>query len=57
MRRMDNEAIIAGFSISMDGKLVECDNESNAAVTHTNNTNKMSASFTWTATACRDPSD
>ena len=51
MRRTDNDAIIAGFSISMDGKLVECDNESNAAVTHTSNTNKMSASFTWTAPA------
>ena len=51
MRRMDNQTIIAGFSILMDGQLVECDNQINAAVTHRNNTNKMSVSFTWTAPA------
>ena len=51
MRRMDNQTIIAGFSILMDGQLVECDNQINAAVTHTDNSFKTSVMFTWTAPA------
>ena len=51
MRRKDNNKIIAGFSVDSDGKLLTCDNQNNAAVTHTKDSIKTSASFTWTAPA------
>ena len=37
------------FSVPNGGKLLTCDNQNNAAVTHTENSNKTSVSFIWTA--------
>ena len=51
MRRIDNNKIIAGFSIDNGGQLLACDDQNNTAVTHTNNSEKTDVSFTWTAPA------
>ena len=52
MRRVeDNTTIVAGFSVPNGGQLLACDGQNNAAVTHTSNSIKTSASFTWTAPA------
>ena len=48
---MDNNKIIAGFSIDNGGQLLACDDQNNTAVTHTNNSEKTDVSFTWTAPA------
>ena len=52
MRRVDNHAIIVpGFSAPNGAQLLTCDNQANAAVTHTDNSTKTSVMFTWTAPA------
>ena len=52
MRRVeDNTTIVAGFSVPNGGQLLACDGQNNADVTHTENSDKTSVSFTWTAPA------
>ena len=52
MRRVDNHTIIVpGFSAPNGAQLLTCDNQTNAAVTHTDNSSKTSVMFTWTAPA------
>ena len=51
MRRVDDHKVIAGFSVPNGGKLLTCDGQTNAAVTHTENSLKRNVSFTWTAPA------
>ena len=52
MRRVeDNTIIVAGFSVPNGGQLLACDGQNNADVTHTENSDKTSVSFTWTAPA------
>ena len=52
MRRVeDNTIIVAGFSVPNGGQLLACNDQNNAAVTHTENSDKTSVSFTWTAPA------